>query len=116
MAACAPMHGNQSLQIELLFGRDIAGRALVSDAQWSQFLQEEVTPRFPQGLTVLTATGQWRDPQSGRITQEPSFVVQIIAADATTTYQRLLQIRLAYEQRFQQQSVGLTMVQICSSF
>jgi len=40
------------------------------------FLQEEVTPRFPDGLTVLTAYGQWRD-RSGEISREPSRVLAI---------------------------------------
>ena len=114
--ACRRIHGSEALEIELLFGRDIGGRAQVSDVQWSQFLQVEVTSRFPQGLTVLTASGQWRDAQSGQITQEPSFIVQIVAPDSVGTLERLTQIRLAYEHRFEQQSVGLTIVPICSSF
>jgi uncharacterized protein DUF3574 len=114
--SCRQLDGNQTLQIELLFGRDIAGQDVVSDAQWADFLRYEVTPRFPEGLTVLSASGQWRDTQSGQITQEPSFMVQIVATESAQTVAQLTQIRSAYKQRFKQQSVGLTMAPICSSF
>lgn len=33
----------------LFFGRDIPGGGMVSDADWAAFLEEIVTPRFPQG-------------------------------------------------------------------
>ncbi|KAF1072271.1 MAG: hypothetical protein GAK45_00251 [Pseudomonas citronellolis] len=33
----------------------------ISEARWRQFLDQEVTPRFPDGFTVLDAYGQWRD-------------------------------------------------------
>jgi hypothetical protein len=114
--SCRQMDGNQTLQIELLFGRDIAGRDPVSDSQWAEFLRDEVTPRFPEGLTVLAASGQWRDTQSGQITQEPSFLVQIVATDSAQTVARLAQIRRAYKERFKQQSVGLIIAPSCSSF
>lgn len=34
---------------------------MVSDEDWRAFLAAEVTPRFPDGLTVIDAAGQWRD-------------------------------------------------------
>jgi Protein of unknown function (DUF3574) len=113
---CRQVDGNQTLQVELLFGRDIAGLGTVSDVQWADFLSDEVTPRFPAGLTVLAASGQWRDAQSGQITQERTFIVQVVATDSARTVARLEQIRRAYKERFKQQSVGLTIAPICSSF
>jgi len=32
----------------------------VSEAEWRAFLDREVTPRFPSGLSVIDAYGQWR--------------------------------------------------------
>ena len=32
----------------------------ISEARWRQFLDEEVTPRFPSGLSVLDVYGQWQ--------------------------------------------------------
>jgi hypothetical protein len=33
---------------------------IVSPEEWAAFLSAVVTPRFPQGLTVWQASGQWR--------------------------------------------------------
>src|ERR1700730_8477252 len=104
-ASCRRIDGNRVLQAELFFGRDIAGHDHVTDTQWSDFLRDVVTPRFPDGLSVLTALGQWRDKESGQITREPSFIVRILATDSGKTLASLAEIRTAYEQRFQQQSV-----------
>src|SRR4051812_35693845 len=75
--ACTPPQ-KPMLDIELLFGRGTA-----SDARWREFLAREVTPRFPDGLTVYETTGQWRDPQRNVIVRERSRVLRIIIpADA----------------------------------
>ena len=114
--SCTLINGKSMMQAEMFFGRNIAGHGSVSDAQWSDFLLREVTPRFPDGLTLLRAFGQWRDPDTGRITREPSFVVRIIAAETPETLASLTQISTAYRQRFHQQSVGLTLSTTCASF
>ena len=36
----------------------------VSEEDWQWFLDEEITPRFPEGLTILEAGGQWRSRTS----------------------------------------------------
>ena len=38
---------------ELYFGRDKNDGTQVSDEEWSKFLDEIVTPKFPDGLTVF---------------------------------------------------------------
>src|SRR5207249_10473624 len=35
----------------------------VGEGQWQAFLSKEVTPRFPDGLTVWEADRQWRRPR-----------------------------------------------------
>src|ERR1700730_14589708 len=82
-ACSAPQHSMQ--QIELMFGRNIAGRLGVSEAAWSRFLAREVTPRFPDGLSVLDMAGQWQDHKRGRMVREPGKLVIIVTADETST-------------------------------
>lgn len=115
-ALCQTVGGTGSLEAELLFGRNIEGKATVTEAQWSDFLAKEVTPRFPDGLTVLQASGQWRDSETSRIVHEPSFIVMILAPNAPDTLTHLSEIRTAYKTRFHQQSVGLTLSQTCVDF
>ncbi len=47
------------LEIDLLFGRNIGGRLGVSEEQWTDFVASEISPRFPQGLsmTMQSASG-----------------------------------------------------------
>ena len=47
---------------ELLFGRKIGGGGVVSEARWSHFVDQEITSRFPGGLSMMDIKGQWRDP------------------------------------------------------
>ena len=115
-AACPRAGGGEMVKAELLFGRDVAGRAPVSDAEWERFVAEEVTPRFPDGLTVFAATGQWRDRATAAVVREPSFVVQIVAPASAEADARLAAIRSAYRQRFNQQSVGLVLTSVCAAF
>ena len=101
---------------ELLFGRNIGGRLGVTEAKWAAFLAAEVTPRFPDGLTITDAYGQWRDRASNRIARERSKVVMIVLPGQATDDERLAQIIAAYKSRFRQQSVGLIVRPACVSF
>jgi len=104
-------------QIELMLGRNSGGRRGVGEAAWSRFLAREITPRFPDGLTVLRATGQWRDKQHGRLVREPSrLVILIVAADDTSAPDKIAAIIAGYKQQFRQQSVGVISYQVCAAF
>lgn len=101
---------------ELLFGRNIGDRLGVSEAAWSRFLADEVTPRFPDGLTVLDAAGQWRDSDTGRLVREPSKVVILILKDPGAEKAKIDAVVEAYKQRFRQQAVGVVLKPACASF
>lgn len=103
MAVCEPM-----VEAKLFFG-------LTDEAAFVRFLDANVTPRFPDGLTVLSGAGRWRAPD-GRMTQEASRLVLIVAARGTETMVRLQAIRTAYKAAFRQQSVGLTLSTTCADF
>ena len=59
VSAC-PEGTEPFVQYELFMGRSGDAGEVVDDAAWDAFLGETVTPRFPDGLTVLDAHGQWR--------------------------------------------------------
>jgi hypothetical protein len=98
------------LDIELMLGR---GKA--SAARWAQFLAREVTPRFPDGLTVYETTGQWRDPATKVIVRERSRVLRIIVP-ADTAADKIAAVAEAYRKQFRQKSVGIVTRQVCASF
>jgi hypothetical protein len=96
---------------DLLFGR-----TRVSEASFARFLAAEVTPRFPDGFTLIDASGQWRAPGSNRISKERSKVLTIAMPPGADNDARLQQIIEAYKTRFRQQSVGLITRPACVSF
>jgi hypothetical protein len=110
--ACAPGL-MRMVQADLFFGRDIEGRGTVSDADWQRFLDEEVTPRFPAGLSAADLSGQYRD-NSSRIVREPSKQVRIFMPAADNA--KLDAIRDAYKSRFNQESVLLVETPVCAGF
>ena len=107
--SCTPPQ-KAMLDIELMLGR---GKA--SDARWRDFLAREVSPRFPDGLTVYETTGQWRDPATNVITREKSRVLRIIVpADAPRD--EIEAVASSYKKQFAQKSVGIVMRPACVSF
>lgn len=104
-------------QVDLYFGRNIPGSsAEVSDAQWRQFLDEVVTPRFPDGLSVLDVYGQWKSTRTGAIARERSKRLSIIVVDAAAAAPQFEAIKAAYRQRFRQESVLQSEATVCAAF
>jgi hypothetical protein len=101
---------------ELLFGRDIGNRLGVSEAAWRRFVAREITPRFPDGLTVSDATGQRRDPATGKMMREPSKRVEIVLPGHSDDETQLDAIAGAYERRCHQHSVDVIVQSACVSF
>jgi hypothetical protein len=122
LAACAgpqlPCHGAQrsAAVADLLFGHNIGDRRGVSEAAWRRFLASEVTPRFPDGLTVVHATGQWRDTGTGRIVREPSKLLTVVLNDRVGDEVKIDAIVAAYKRQFHQQAVGVVIRPACVAF
>lgn len=89
----------------LYFGRHRADTLIVTDSAWAAFVTEIITPRFPAGLTIWSATGQWR-AADGRIQREPSFVLELVLpARAHDTDAAIAAIVVEYKRRFRQEAV-----------
>ena len=78
----------------------------MTDAEWRAFIAEHVTPRFPDGFTVLDAVGQYRDRQ-GRIQAEPTKILLIIHGTDARPRAAIQELREIYRRLFQQESVLL---------
>ncbi len=94
------------IRVELYFGFDRKEQAQVGDEEWEKFLAEEVTPRFPDGFTVISAIGQYRGAD-GTIVREPSRVVVFLLPKTAKRKSGALidEIRVAYKKQFRQESV-----------
>jgi hypothetical protein len=91
---------------ELFFGTAMPDGGAVTPEQFAVFLDNQITPRFPDGLTVLTGDGQFRG-SDGIIIKEDSFVLILLYPVETfkENSRRIENIRKCYLQEFQQESV-----------
>lgn len=115
-AAPGCFSGTTMQKHELYFGLTRPGGARIEEVQWRDFLATEVTPRFPEGLTVLEARGQWRDRRDGAILRQPSRVLVILHSETPEAAKAPEGIRAAYRERFEQQSVLLVSAPVCADF
>ena len=60
--AAHPAQAQGWVETKLYFGLGLAGDASsgVGEQGWRAFLDAEVTPRFPDGLSVVDVYGQWQ--------------------------------------------------------
>ncbi len=84
----------------------------VSELEWQIFLRDEVTRRFPDGLTVWEAEGQWLTP-TGSIDHEQSKVLLLVHADTAAARQSVQAVIQAYRKAFDQQSVLWESSRVC---
>jgi hypothetical protein len=99
---------------QLFFGRNVGPTASVSEADFRKFMDEEVTPRFPDGLTVMDGGGQWRGAEN-QLIREASKVVLIVLPPRGAG-DRINAVRDAYKKRFRRDSVLLITQAACVSF
>ena len=87
----------------------------ISESQWRAFLRDEVTPRFPDGLTVWQADGQWRR-SDGHIGRERAKVLLLIHEETTQVREALSAIVASYKRSFHQESVLWETAPVCAAF
>ncbi|WP_409237599.1 DUF3574 domain-containing protein [Streptomyces sp. PA5.6] len=107
-AASTVARGKPYTETRLFFGTERPdGGPAVTDKQFMAFIDKEVTPGFPDGLTIQNGRGQWRD-SNGRIERERSYEL-ILLYPTTENRKRDVQIeeiRSDYEKKFAQDSVA----------
>lgn len=118
LAGCASLQtpscptGQERLRTAQMFFSQKPG---VSDAEFRKFVDDELTPRFPDGLTILNGGGQWGGSEN-QLIREASKVVVIVLPARGDPSARIEAARGAYKKRFQQQTVLLVTQASCVSF
>jgi Protein of unknown function (DUF3574) len=92
------------LSDRLFLGLSIPGGGEVTEEEWRAFLRDEVTPRFPQGLTIFRVEGQWRE-DDGDIAREPTVILEVVHRHETRVDRYLIEIAQAWKKRFRQEAV-----------
>jgi len=101
---------------EMVFGRNIGNRPGVSDIAFADFVTREITPRFPDGLTVIDGDGLWHDRARGSNVRERAKIVLLTFTDDAQKRADLVAIADSYKRRFSQQSVLTQVRNVCASF
>jgi len=77
----------------------------VSEALWRDFLDKEVTPRFPSGLSVEDVYGQWQGTKNPSPMRLRSKLLIVDYPDTVENRDKVEAIRAAWKQRTGQLSV-----------
>jgi hypothetical protein len=108
--------GEHSAQaVQLFFGRNIGKSPGVSEADFDAFLEREISPRFPEGLSVIDTAGVWRGPDGIAVHELGKAVVIVLSGKSDDT-ERLSAVTAAYKARFAQDSVMTAQNQTCVAF
>ncbi|WP_329458397.1 DUF3574 domain-containing protein [Streptomyces sp. NBC_01497] len=95
-------------ETRLFFGTERPdGGPAVTEAQFAAFVDREVTPSFPEGLTVQDGRGQWRDAH-GTIERERSHELILLypRSEAARRDGAIERARAAYVRTYAQDSVA----------
>ena len=108
-------NGEQSAVHDTLYFGTSQPHGVVTGDEWARFLADVVTPRFPQGLTVSRASGQWRGAD-GSIVRESTHVLQLVHPGDAANERSVTDIVASYKARFQQEAVLRVRASACVSF
>ncbi|MDO8422709.1 MAG: DUF3574 domain-containing protein [Parvibaculum sp.] len=107
LAGLVPAFAGDMVQSTLYFGLSRPDGGQVEEAQWQDFLTRDVTPKFPDGFTVLDGRGQWRDANAVIISERTKVLV-IVHPITDENTRAIAGIKAAYVKRFHQESVFQT--------
>jgi Protein of unknown function (DUF3574) len=77
----------------------------ITETAWRDFLDHEVTPRFPAGLSVVDVYGQWQDKSATSPERLRSKMLIIDYPDTSENRGKIEAIRAAWKTKTHDQSV-----------
>lgn len=107
--------GDIMTQSTLYFGLNRPSGPEITTTEWQQFVDNDVTPRFREGLTVFNANGQWQG-NDGKLARESSKALMLIHTTDVESNNNIEKLRYAYRSRFNQDSVMRVDQEVCVAF
>jgi hypothetical protein len=107
--------GELMTQTTLYFGLNRPAGPVITAAEWQTFVDQQVTPRFKDGLSVFDAKGQWLG-NDGKLARENSKALMLIHSPDTASEQNIEALRTRYKQQFAQDSVMRVDAPVCVAF
>ena len=104
------------IELNVYFGQEKGNGETVSEEEWQAFLANAVTPRFPDGLTVLDARGQWFDTDNERLYRESTKLLNVLVPVdlAPSSVSEVRDLSDIYKKQFDQQAVFHTTSPACA--
>ncbi len=103
------------IEYRVFFGRNNNDVEVVTDEAWQVFLEDQITPRFPDGLSVVDVNGQWRD-SSGTIIKERTKLLIVLAPPGDKALELSKELIDEYKSMFKRGSALLVTQKVCASF
>ena len=125
LAACADIEVSTSEcadggelwhEYRLFMGRGSGGAEVVSDEDWDTFLADTITPRFPDGLSVIDVAGQGSNPDGTLERERTKMLLVLVPPTDETALNRMNEIGAEYKQRFTQDAVLRVVAPACVAF
>ncbi len=107
--------GEPMTQTTLYFGLNRPVGPVVTAAEWQTFVDQQITPRFKEGLSVFDAKGQWLG-NDGKLARENSKALMLIHTQNAVSEQNIEALRSRYKQQFAQDSVMRVDAPVCVAF
>ena len=111
--ACGAASAAQ-LRTTLYFGL-ARPKGSVTELEWQVFLRDEVTTRFPEGLTAWEAEGQWKG-SDGTIGHERTKVLLLVHPDTSAARAGVQAVIAQYRRQFEQESVLWETARVCVAY
>src|SRR5262245_38240310 len=91
---------------ELYFGTAKSDGSVVTEAKFREFVDQYVTPRFPDGLTLLKGDGQFRGADNEVVKEQSFLLILLYPSETFKESSRLIDaIRADYKEVHDQESV-----------
>jgi uncharacterized protein DUF3574 len=112
-----PLAGQKPMiVVQLFFGLSVPHRGPVTAREWNSFLQQTVTPRFPEGFTVYDGYGQSWNPVTRSVGREKTKIILIAIVDTAPARAKIAEVADEYRGTFHQRSVGIVTSPSCGAF
>ena len=94
----------------LHLGTGVGDKSVSTDLLRS-FIDKEICPKFPEGLTIADSRGQWKSEEYGLI-RERTIVIDILCPDTDESGEKIATIAKTYVERFKAAKASLYVIKI----